>query len=53
MRSIFAKIITIDTPQLAREGAIWSVYCVFEVWFMYYRYDHSADGNIMKNWCAL
>ena len=26
-RSIFTEILTIDTPQLAREGEVWGVCC--------------------------
>ena len=34
--SIFLKMLTIDTPYLAREGEIWGVCCEFKVWYMFY-----------------
>ena len=30
------KILTIDTPQLARKGEVWGVFCEYKSWFIVY-----------------
>ena len=45
--TIFSKILTIDTTQLAREGEIWGVFCEFKVWPMNYHGRCLALYNIM------
>ena len=52
-RSIFSQILTRDTPQLAREGEIWSVFCEFEVWFAFRASQCSDVWNSILCWTAL
>ena len=34
MWSIFFKILTRDTLELAHEGELWGVFCEYKIWFM-------------------
>ena len=46
--SIFSQILTIDTPQLAREGELWGVCYEFEVWFKFCTCHCRAKNNSDK-----
>ena len=48
-RSIFSKILTIDTPYLAHEGEVWGVCCGSKIWFTFCHCYHSAICNTMIN----
>ena len=53
VQSIFCKILTKDTPKLAREGELWGVFCESNVWLMLCHCHHSAECNIVTNVTAL
>ena len=47
-RSIVSKVLTIDIPQLAREGEVWGVCCDFNNWFTFCHCYRSVVCNIVR-----